>query len=156
MLCQKNGSVGAGFKGWHDDIIKEYTNMHKHPLIMYTSTENPKSKCRIFFLLQTAWLHESLEGLNGSLAHSDGELWPATVRGGIHPRLAFLGAKFWPFFGFWAISLDPDMLASQARALKTRFQVRNPKNHWANFCIGLGSWAGKVGLKQPKYALIVT
>jgi len=46
-LCQKDGS--AGLKGWRDDVIKEYTNMHKHPLIMYTLTENPKSKCRIFF-----------------------------------------------------------------------------------------------------------
>jgi len=26
--------------------------------------------------LQTTYLHESLEGLNSSLAQSDGELWP--------------------------------------------------------------------------------
>jgi len=45
-LYQKNGS--AGLKGWRDDVIKEYKNMHKHPLIMYTSTENPNSKYRIF------------------------------------------------------------------------------------------------------------
>jgi len=31
-------------KGGLNDVIREYTNMHKHPLIMYTSTENPKSK----------------------------------------------------------------------------------------------------------------
>jgi len=43
----KNGS--AGLKGWIDDVIKEYTNMHKHPLIMHTSKEDPKSKIRIFF-----------------------------------------------------------------------------------------------------------
>jgi len=47
-----------------------------------------------FFLLQATCFHESLEGLNGSLDYSDGELWPAAVRGGIHPRLAYLGAKF--------------------------------------------------------------
>jgi len=33
-FVSKNGS--AGFKGGLDDVIKEYTNMHKHPLIMYT------------------------------------------------------------------------------------------------------------------------
>jgi len=31
----------------------------------------------MFFLLQTTYLHESLEDLNSSLAHSDGELFPA-------------------------------------------------------------------------------
>jgi len=30
----------------------------------------------VFFLLQTAYLHESLEGLNSSLTQSDGELLP--------------------------------------------------------------------------------
>ena len=106
----------------------------------------------MFFLLQTTWLYKSLEGLNGSLAHSDGELWPASVRGGIHPRLAFVGAKCWPFFGFWAIILDSDMLTSQSRALKTRFRVKSPKKHWAKkFRVGLGprarqSWP-KIGQK---------
>jgi len=38
-----------GPKGWLDDVIKEYTKMHKHLLIMYTSKENPKSKIRILF-----------------------------------------------------------------------------------------------------------
>jgi len=61
--------------------------------IYQQKTRSPNAEC--FFLLQTTWLHESFEGLNGSLAHSDGELWPATVRGGIHPRLVFLEAKFW-------------------------------------------------------------
>ena len=31
----------------------------------------------MFFLLQATYLHESLEGLNSSLAQSDGELLPA-------------------------------------------------------------------------------
>jgi len=43
----KNDSVGLN--GWCDDVIKEYTNMHKHPVFMYTSKENPKSKIRMFF-----------------------------------------------------------------------------------------------------------
>jgi len=30
----------------------------------------------MFFLLQTTYLHESLEGLNSSLAQSDGKLLP--------------------------------------------------------------------------------
>jgi len=30
----------------------------------------------MFFLLQTTYLHESLEGVNSSLAQSDGELLP--------------------------------------------------------------------------------
>jgi len=49
-LCQKNGS--ARLNGWFDDVIKEYTNMHKHPLIMYTSTEYPKSKIKMFFFIE--------------------------------------------------------------------------------------------------------
>jgi len=31
----------------------------------------------VFFLLQATYLHESLEGLNSSLAQSDSELLPA-------------------------------------------------------------------------------
>jgi len=124
--------------------------MHKHPLIMYTSTENPKSEIRMFILLETTWLHESLDGLNGSLADSDEDLWPATVRSQIHPRLAFVGAKCWPFFGFWAIIFDPDMLASQSRAVKTSFRVKTPKKHWAKkIRIGLGH---RVRKSCPKIA----
>jgi len=39
-----------------------------------------------FFLLQTTYFHESLEGLNSCLAQSDGELLP---------RVNFEGAKCW-------------------------------------------------------------
>jgi len=97
--------------------------------------------------MQSTWLHQFLEGLNGSLAHSDGELWPATVKGGIHFRLAFLGAKVWPFFGFWDIILDPDMPACQSRDLKTRFRVKNPKKYWAK---KISYWPGAQG--QAKLA----
>jgi len=48
------------------------------------------------FLLQTTYLHESLEGLNSSLAQSDGELLPG---GEMPPRVVFEGAKFWSIFG---------------------------------------------------------
>jgi len=105
---------------------------------MYTSAENPKSKIRMFFLLKTTRLHESLEGLNCSLAHSDDELWPATVRGGISPRLAFVGAKFWPFIGFWAIIIDPDILVNQG-LWRLVFESQIQKNiERKKFRIGLG------------------
>jgi len=140
----KNGSAGLGGLITSSKYIEICINILSL-CIHQQKTRNPKSEC--FFLLQTTWLHKSLEGLNSFLAHSDGELWPATVRGGIPPRLAFVGAKFWPFFGFWAIILDPDMLASQSRALKTRFRVKNPKKHWAK---KISHWPGAQG--QAKLA----
>ena len=117
-------------------------------------TRSPNAE---FFFIASYMFSRVFRGLNGSLDYSDGELWPAAVRGGIHPRLAYLGAKFWPFLGFWVIILDPDMLVSQSRALTTRFRVRNPKNiERKNVALAWGPVPGKVGLKWPKHALIVT
>jgi len=49
--------------------------MRKHPLIMQTSTKNPRSQAKIF-LQSKLQVFESLEGLNSPLAYSGGELWP--------------------------------------------------------------------------------
>jgi len=133
----KNGS--AGLKGWLDDVIKVYRKMHKHPLIMYTSTENVTSKIRMLFFaanVMTSRVFRGFERLSSSFWRL---VMTSYSQGWNSPRLAFVGAKFWPLFGFWAIILDPDMLASQSRALKTRFRVSNPKKHWAKkIRIGLG------------------
>jgi len=117
---------------------------------------NPKSE--FFFLLKTTWLHESLEGLNGSLAHSDGELWPATVRGGIPPRSAFVGAKFWPFFVFWPIIFDPVFSSKSIKGSKDSLSSQESKKTLSekNVPLTWGPGPGKVGLKLPKHALIVT
>jgi len=45
-------------------------------LSLYKHKKNRHPKLKSFFLIQTAYLHESLEGLNSSLAQSDGELLP--------------------------------------------------------------------------------
>jgi len=70
-----------------------------------------------FFLLQTTYLHESLEGLNSSLAQSDGELLP-----GVKCTQEWLlrEQNLGQFFRLWAIIFAPDMPESQSKARKTR------------------------------------
>jgi len=64
--------------------------------------------------VQTTRLHESFEVSNSSLACSRGELSRAALAA---------SERFMQFFyfcaqrGFWAITLVPDMLESQSRAL---------------------------------------
>jgi len=60
--------------------------------------------------LQTTYFHEALEGLNSSLAQSDGELLPAVKC----PQEWLLRKQN---FGLWAIIFPPDMLESQSKAL---------------------------------------
>jgi len=56
------------------------------------------------------YLHESLEDLNSSLAHSDGKLLPAVKC----PQEWLLREQN---FGLWAIIFAPDMLESHSKAL---------------------------------------
>jgi len=65
-------------------------------------------------------LHEPLQGLNSSLAQSAAELWLAKfgLKWQIIPFMKLF--DFCKKQGFWAIILVPDMIESQARALKTR------------------------------------
>ena len=48
---------------------------NKHPIITQ-ALKKKDIQAERFFLLQTTYLHESLEGLNSSLAQSDSELLP--------------------------------------------------------------------------------
>jgi len=70
--------------------------------------------------VQTKRLHESLEGSYSSLASSSAELSRvivATSRRLMHfLQFSDFGAKW----GFWAITLVPDMLEGQAKTLSTR------------------------------------
>ena len=70
------------------------------------------------------------------------------------PQISVFGSKILSIFCFWAIILDPDMPASQSRAPKTRFQVKKTLSEKFALVWSLGP--GKVGLKCPKHALIVT
>ena len=69
--------VPAGLKGRSGKNADVSKKCHKHPIIIKALKKNRHPKSKRFFLLQTACLHEYLEGLNSSLAQSDGELLPA-------------------------------------------------------------------------------
>jgi len=64
----------AGLKGRLGKIAD--VSKKEHPIIIEALKKNRHPKLKRFFLLQTTYLHESLEGLNSSLAQSDGELLP--------------------------------------------------------------------------------
>jgi len=67
--------------------------------------------------VQTRRLQESFEGSYSSLAYCSGELSRATIAAsGRLMHFLLLEVKW----GFWAITLVPDMLEGQARALSTR------------------------------------
>ena len=60
---------------------------------MIPLTKTLHSNLKKFFFILTTWRHESLQGLNSSLAQSDAELWLAKL----HPKrenYAFAGT-FW-------------------------------------------------------------
>jgi len=54
------------------------------------------------FQIYTTRLYEFLDGLNSSLVHSAGKLWPFMAMGIIYPGSAFV-EEFLPSFGFGAI-----------------------------------------------------
>jgi len=63
-----------GRSGKHADVSKNNMNI----LSLCKHWKKSDILNWIFFLLQTTYLHESLEGLNSSLAQSDHELLPGT------------------------------------------------------------------------------
>jgi len=66
----------------------------------------------MFFLLQTTYLHESLEGFE----RLSSSIWRQLIARDEMPlRVAFEGAKFWSIFGLWAIIFAPDMLECQSK-----------------------------------------
>ena len=73
-----------------------------------------------FFSVQTRRLHESFEGSYSSLASSGAELSRATVAASERLMHFLQFSDFGAKWGFWAITLFPDMLEGQARALSTR------------------------------------
>ena len=86
-----------------------------------------QKKSKHFKKFYCASVHESSEGLNSSLAQSCCRLrlakgWPEAANG------TFL--NFCQKLCFYAMSLAPEMLASQSRAPKTRIWVKNAKNSW--------------------------
>jgi len=91
-------------------------NMHKHTPIMQTSIKKLTSKSKIIVFIAN---YKTFPIFRGFEQHSSSIDWRVMAWGGAHPRLAFVGAEFLPIFGFTAIILAPDMLASQSMALKT-------------------------------------
>jgi len=84
---------------------------------MIPLAQNLPCKLKIFFLILTTRCHESLQGLNSSLAQSAAELWPAKVCPK-RANYAFLkNLELGQKLGFWPIILAKDMLASQSTAL---------------------------------------
>jgi len=73
--------------------------------------------------VQTTRLHESFEGLNSSLAQASGELSPVAQAAGGRLMLFLQFLDFCAQPVFWAITLVPDRLKRQSRALKTRMIV---------------------------------
>ena len=83
----------------------------KTTLFLTPPTDNPEPKSKMFFFsVQTRRLHESFEGSYSSLASFSGELSRViasyTSRQWETHAFSDLGAKW----GFWAITLVPDML----------------------------------------------
>jgi len=67
--------------------------------------------------VETTRLHESFEGSNSSLACSSGEL-SLFAMPPVGDSMHFLQfSDFGVQWGFWAMTLVPDMLEGQARAL---------------------------------------
>jgi len=67
----------AGLKGRSGKNADVRKKLQRHPIIILALKKSRHRKLKRFLLLQTADLHESLQGLNNSLAQSDGELLPA-------------------------------------------------------------------------------
>jgi len=70
--------------------------------------------------VQTRRLHESFEGPYSSLASSHGELSRVIASYCSRQWETHAFSEFGGKMGFWAITLVPDMLEGQARALSTR------------------------------------
>ena len=97
------------------------TKKAKTTLFLTPPTENPEPKSKMFFFsVETRRLHESFEGSYSSLASSSAELSRATVDASERLMHFLQFSDFGVKWGFWAITLVPDTLEGQARALATR------------------------------------
>jgi len=99
------------------DVIKIRT---KHTPLKTSSNKTPSAHLKIFFSFLNKSLHESLQGLNSSLAQSAAELWLAKVWPEMANYTFCETFRFLSKMSFWAIILVSDMLERQSRALKTR------------------------------------
>jgi len=102
----------GSLSGWwrHKRINKKA----KPILFLTTLTENPKPNLKSFFSVETRRLHQFFEGSNSSLACSRGEAsWAAPAASGKLMQFFYFCAQR----GFWAITLVPDRLEGQSRAL---------------------------------------
>jgi len=133
----KNGS--AGLKGWRDDVIKEYTNMHKHLLIMYTSTESPKSKCRMSFFIanyMTSRVFRGFERLSCSfwrrVMASYSQRWNS-------PQISIFGSKSLTIFCFLSHNFRSRYASNSVKGSKDSFSSQESKKiERKEFRIGLG------------------
>ena len=91
------------------------------------------------FLLETRLWYKSLEGLMDFLAFLVPKLWPKC-----HKSIREISTNpqrhSWNIWIFLAIILDPEMLESQSRALKTHIKPKIQRSwakksaHWINWC----------------------
>ena len=139
---------------WRHQIIYKYA--WTSSLYQYINRKPELQMQNVFFLLQTTWLHGSLEGLNGSL--SDGKLWPATVKVGIHPQISVLGSKILTIFCFLSHNFRSRYASKSIKGFKDSFSSQESKRTMSekNFTLARGPGPDKFGLKLPKHALIVT
>jgi len=101
--------------------------------------------------VQTRRLQESYGGSNSSLAYSSGELSrviaSSVAASGRLMHFLILEVKW----GFWAITLVPDLLEGQSRVLSIDAGDQFPKKVWAKI---LAHWIGVQGqsklVKNPK------
>jgi len=78
-----------------------------------SSTKNPKSKAQFFFSFYITRLHESLEGLNSSLAHFAAKVWLPKVCLQM-AILPFVKLFIFRKLSFLAIIFAPDVLERYA------------------------------------------
>jgi len=82
--------------------LSKYKQICTNILLIYEHQQKRRNlKLKIFFQFNLL-VFESLEGLNSSLAYSNGELWPYTKGVLYHPCYLFRGGNFDHFLVFVA------------------------------------------------------
>jgi len=108
-------TISAHCRG--DDVIIEQRKKPNLPFFWRHPPKTLNPNLKSFFSVQTTRLHESFEGSNSSLAYSSGEL-SKIVMPPVGDSMHFLQfSDFGVKWGFWAITVVPDMLEGQSRAL---------------------------------------
>jgi len=151
----KNGSAGLGGLITSSKYIEICINILSL-CIHQQKTRNPKSECFFFIAnYMTSQVFRGFEQLSSSFRR---RVMASYSQGWNSPQISICGSKILTIFWFLSHNFRSRYASKSIKGSKDSFSSQESKKTLSekNFALAWGPGPGKVGLKLPKHALIVT